>query len=312
MSQAKGAFSMIANDIHLTHGSFKTYDTSLIAYIDIPHRDDGEKRHRELAHRTIDLMRANGFHIEPDPEVLRRHRCISRNYFTGRRGDLKVRIEICSMSVIAEFWQDLVVVNRNGGRYDFNKRARMPYLLGKAFEHISLKILASWEREGMERVEPPSSANPDPLAYFNSTWNSTFDVRNGRNRFERREDGWPSDREIDCWDRSDADGNRLEQCAVRYFRTRNGCLARAVVAGGINSRWLAVYGPGSRDFTHLSHYELFSFRPDLPRRDKGASRRECGLRRQLKKCLEAGEAARAESISRLLLAEGFEAAAEAA
>ncbi|CAH1690992.1 conserved hypothetical protein [Hyphomicrobiales bacterium] len=303
---------MLATDFHLTHGSFKTYDTSLIAYIDIPHRDDGEKRHRELAHRMIDLMRANGFCIELDPEVLRRHRCISKNYFTGRRGDLKVRIEICSMSVIAEFWQDLVVINRNGGRYDFNKLARMPYLVRKAFECISRKILASWEREGMELINPPASANPSALAYFNATWNSTHDVRAGRNRFERREDGWPSDREIDCWDRNDADGNRLEHSAVRYFRTRNGCLARAVVAGGINSRWLAVYGPGERDFTHLSHYELFSFRPDLPRRDKGAYRRECGLRRQLKRCLEAGEVARAESISRLLRTEGFEVASSAA
>lgn len=303
---------MLANDIHLTHGSFKAYDTSLIAYIDIPHRDDGEKRHRELAYRTIELMRANGFHIELDPDVLKRHRCISRNYLTGRRGELKVRVEICSMSVIFEFWQDLVVTNRNGGRFDFGKRNRMPYLVGAAFECVSCKILASWEREGMERVEAPSSANPDPLAYFDATWSSPRDLRAGRNRFERREDGWPADREIDCWDRSDADGNRLEHGAVRYFRTRNGCLARAVVFGGINSRWLAVSGPGSKDFTHLSHYELFSLRPDLPRRDKGVSRRECGLRRQLKKCLDAGETARAEIISRLLSTEGFEVAASAA
>jgi hypothetical protein len=79
---------------------------------------------------------------------------------------------------------------------------------------------------------------------------------------------------------------------MRYFRTHRGHLMRGRCYGGINGRWMVIFGPGLRDHTHVSNWELFLCDPRVaPRRlhPHGAQR----LADALAKAVEAQEFERA-------------------
>ncbi|RAU43470.1 MULTISPECIES: UvrB/UvrC motif-containing protein [unclassified Pseudomonas] len=58
-----------------------------------------------------------------------------------RRGDLQGNLKMSFGTLEFQMWQDVVnVENRNGGRYDYQKEERMPYMLRLMMEHTRQKI----------------------------------------------------------------------------------------------------------------------------------------------------------------------------
>lgn len=178
--------------------------------------------------------------------------------FTGEWKGLKFG-GYASCKVDLTFYQDIVCTRPDGGRYEFDRRQKMPYLIGKRYE-LTMNVLTEALRTiGFSpRAARVESANPDPLAYFNSKWTNT--------RFRRDENGWPDEKELASWDRRDGDGEILHQGAIRWARDRSGYLRRGRVYGGINGMWMFVYGPGRRDHTHESARSFFTWTPETPRK----------------------------------------------
>jgi hypothetical protein len=221
----------------------------------------GSMHDRETFNGIKRVLRRKGFTIFMDPEVRRRHPMIAKDHYVGSRptphGLLQFVAETYPTGCKFEFYQEIVRQNPNGGRYDFDKRRKMPFLVGKGFElavaAIGRYLLA---RGFVAHPGKLDSANPDPLAYFNSHWDTDSDRRRGAHRFERDASGWPAASVLADYQRRDAGGSVLQHGCVRYFRDVRGYLARGRCYGGINGMWLVVYGPGRCDFTHLSAREL--------------------------------------------------------
>jgi hypothetical protein len=254
--------------------TFSTFDATLCvaARTGIPDRVGvtWDRPDYETWNRIRHALEAGGFSFALDPWIDKGWPSLNKSHAVGRRatphGDLFVATETYPTGCKFEFFQEVVTVNRNGGRYDFDRREKMPYLIRKAFEAAMRRARAHLEGRGFTETTKLDSPNPDPLAYFNAHWDGDYERRRGTHRFERDETGWPSTKEIGlaCW----TNGRPLiTHGAVRYFRDFHGRLMRGRCYGGINGMWMVVYGPGRRDYTNLSRHELFDCDPRiLPRR----------------------------------------------
>lgn len=135
------------------------HDTSVTAWYEVDYTDADVAATRDaiLAH-----LRSRGFHLKTDPEIKKKYPILAPHHHVGHNGDLNVHIEQAGRSVKVEFWQDLVVENRNGGRYDFHRRQRMPYLIGKQYDNERSKLMAMLGARGLEvRPAKPRLAGMD-------------------------------------------------------------------------------------------------------------------------------------------------------
>lgn len=286
----------------MTERSFRTHDTMLFVAATT---DRPEKRgfgttepDWETFNRLCEVLIGKGFAIGADPRTMQRCSGIAKYHRLGRCRDLWVKAQVYPMGCEFAFFQEIVRTNPNSGYYDFDKRAKMPYLIGKQFEAALAAMKAHLlERGFVAEPEKVASPNPDPLAYFNDQWDSEWDKKRGVHRFERDESGWPAASELRFWPGKDADGASLTHGAIRYRRDAKGYLQRGRVYGGINGTWLFVYGPGRRDFTHASAREFFSCDPrTVPRKQHPIARRVARLRQEMQKAVEAEAFERAARI----------------
>ena len=217
----------------------------------------------ETFNRICDNLRSIGFEIGSDPDIDRNFPTLSGTHRYGSWGRLEFKAETFPVGCRFEFYQNVDFSNPNGGQYDFDRRARMPYLIGKQFEFAMRSVREHLvSRNFFERTEV-KFANPDPLAYFNDRWDGEWEKKRGEHRFKRGEDGWPLLSELNSGANLDADKVPFWHGDTLCARDRKGYLRRGRVYGGINGMWMMVFGPGPRDCTHLSHWELF--RPDSHR-----------------------------------------------
>lgn len=235
------------------------------------------------------LLKRRGFSVVRDPRIERDYKLIGKWHRYGRKGDLEFKAEIFPRGFKFEFFQNLVVENKNGGEYDFDKLAKMPYLIRKQWELTAKKILAKLEAMGFVLERNVKSPVHDPLAYFNDRWDTQYERSRGIHRFARDETGWPTRSELGCMANGrDRDGVEIHHGDIRYFRNPKGYLMRARVYGGINGIWMAIYGPGASDWTSKGHYDLFTCRPtEVPRKLVDKDRRKRRLASELKKAVAA-------------------------
>ena len=226
---------------------------------------------KDVFARIVQQLNRMGWTCEVPAEMVKRYSLsFASNYRACRKGDLHGELSLGGRHIEFVMWQELHnVSNPNGGRYDFDKEQRMPYLL-----RLQMQVTRCRLRDYLVNVfdgyvftpERVSSPNPDPLAYFNARWDGEYEKRRGTHRFDRGPDGWPSERAMSSWDRKDADGRPLSHGDVRWMRDRQGRLRRGRVYGGINGMWMIVYGPGPRDHTHESAGKFFTYVPCMPRK----------------------------------------------
>lgn len=125
----------------------REHDTSLTVWYETNYTEADVKATRDAVVRHL---RARGFKIGLDQRILRDHPIIKDLFHEGRLGNLKVRVDLAGRTVKVEFWQDLVFENSHGGRYDFDKRERMPYLIGKRYEVERNRLLDLLAGRGLE------------------------------------------------------------------------------------------------------------------------------------------------------------------
>lgn len=222
-----------------------------------------------------------GWKLQKDAGV---HKCIRAGYYTGRKGDLEAVLECGGRSIKVEFFQNVNIKNRNGGRYDFDKYKLAPSHLqrqmwaemnaltkwalsvGYHFEskehggRVPIDVLRPIELQIRDRMRTQVHYGNDPLDYFNRSWDA--------DRFKRGDDGWPVDSEIGSYNRKDRDGNIMQNGDIRYFYHWDKRLGVGRVFTSMNNMW-EVWSLDCR--THLSKrssYELFSCADadKLPRR----------------------------------------------
>lgn len=243
--------------------------------------------------RIVQLLNRLGWTCKVPQEYIKQY---SLDFARSRRecskGDLRGWLDLSGRHIEFQMWQGVNTPTRpdHGGRYESNKEAVAPYLLRLEMIRTRNRI-----RDYLCNVfsgyyfDPPriDSANPDPLAYFNDSWDGEYEKKRGVHRFNRGADGWPDyETVLQSWDRKDRDGNLLRHGDVRCVRNHKGHLLRGRVYGGINGMWLFVYGPGRKDFSHHSHGEFFTYQAGEPVRKVSARRRRSRLEGELSAALK--------------------------
>lgn len=194
-----------------------------------------------------DTLRTGGIDIVIDQSVAR---SIRKAYRVGKHtGGLELVTECHRALIRFEFFQNVAnVENPAGGRYDFEKRQRMPYLIGLRFEWARRKMFAFLESIG-GRANPAKMTSPvaDPLGYFNESWSSHYGPGS------RDDTGWPSfeHRKSIGFGRSamDRDGQVIATGGLYWHRLDNGRLVKGRAYPQANGQWLIVYGSSSDQWT---------------------------------------------------------------
>jgi len=242
---------------------------------------------RDVFARIVQALRRLGWTVGPQHYIFTNN----DNRFC-QKGNLKGDLHMGGRSIKFEMFQSINCPTRpdNEGRYEWSKTELMPYVMRLEMERTRRRI-----RDYLCNVftgyafQPPkiASPNPDPLAYFNDSWDGEYEKKLGTHRFKRGADGWPAESELGSWDRRDKDGVTMSHGDVRWMRDRNGRLLRGRVYGGINGMWMFVYGPGQRDHTHESARSFFTYQPDMPRKQVDQHKRRKRLEQELAKAIKA-------------------------
>lgn len=217
---------------------------------------------RDVFARIVQTLNRLGWTVGPQHYIFTRN-----NARFCQKGDLKGDLLINGRHIEFKMFQSINCPTRpdHEGRYESNKEACMPYLVRLEMQRTRNRIRNYLCNvfEGYTFVPSKiQSANPDPLAYFNDSWDGEYEKKRGTHRFTRGPDGWPDAKAVGDHARMDGDGARLDHGEVRCTRDRyTGRLRVGPIYGGINEQWLMVYGPGPADFTHAYRTQLFSYRP---------------------------------------------------
>lgn len=268
------------------------HDTSLGIWQDDP--NDPTFR-SEIFEGLLRQMKARKWKVTADPEVLKRHRCISPNYRVASRGELRAEISICGRHIELKLWAETWPIdNPNGHRYDFGKRDRLRYL-DRLRVVLEFRRIEAWLRTF--------------CAVTVTDRNLTIRVgRGGLTALEAIEanyaTSWHSDKALGrpiCWSDYNAkssDGALIEHGATVWFKDHGGRIGRGTAYYHINNMWWVVSGRWAR--RNLGSHEIFVHQPaDLRRKRNDRLRRE-RLERELARAIRLSNFRRAETLTRIL------------
>lgn len=263
--------------------------------------EGGEAVTKALFHIVMHALRRHGFKVEKDPLIEKDYKTISRWHRQlskeTPRGTLYVSAEYFPAGMRLEGWQTVVSDNPNGGRYDFNKLAKMPYQIRLTWLKLLRIVQRVLARKGIEIESKKPEWEDDPLGAFNDGWTSA--------RFRRGADGWPDESELKSWRQIDADGVPLRQGDYRYVIGHDYRWWRVRVYGGINGMWIGVSGAGITNH-NASAYHSRVDQQTLRRRAVKASIVNDRMTRKIVEAINAGQFRKAETIARQLTARGVD------
>ena len=219
--------------------------------------------HFGTLHRLFNMLRAEGFTIENDAEVAK---CIRDDYFIGRRGDLELYAHRYPAGFEIMFFQNVVIENKNGGRYDFHKFQKMPYMIRLRFMKYRDKIIALLK--SVEDLKDESKADPRLAeewikARYVEEWHHE---QKDMNFLLSDLDGQTQE----SYNGRDRDEKTLHNGDVKYFRHWDGRLYRGRVYHNINNMWWVILDR----FTvrNVASFELFDLTPEDNRRRQAKPR----------------------------------------
>ncbi len=255
----------------------------------------------ESVFRSVLLaLKRIGHDVSRDPRIERDYKILSKSHRLaerkGSQGSLWISCQWFPAGIELTGWQNVVYTNPHGGQHDFNKLAKMPYLIRLSWLKSLRVVVDVLSRRGIAMRPPDPEWSVDPLAAFNSQW--------GAERFARDGTGWPANSELCRWRQDDADGTPLRPGEHRYVAGPGQRWWRVQVYGGINGMWTGVCGAG---ITCHNAGGYFSRLPgDRRRRAVGATLARQGLTKAFRAAIERQDYSRAAAVSRAAAARGIE------
>lgn len=219
-------------------------------------RDIWDKKwsHYAILFRLINFMNSRGWHIENNKSV---HKCIKRDYWYGRKGDLEFYLDRYPRGFRFEFYQNIVFENRHGGWYDFDKFGKMPYLIKLLFinETRHMKVFL----EGLGCSDDTQSvyklAEDGIKQDYVNCWRHP---QNSMDEFRLSDlDGLTCE---ESYNHTDRDKKIIYNGQIKYFRHWNGRLMRGKVYHNINNTWWVILD--RHKYTNMADFELFDPTPE--------------------------------------------------
>ena len=129
--------------------SFSERDTKLSVWL----ADPKDPLVLQMRNDVVRLLRSLGWRVQLDPYTKKHYPCISNDHHHAQRGDLQAKLRVSGRVFDIEFFQDIVHENKNGGQYDFDRRKKMPYLIGLQYEAAVRKVAACIESLGLPTLK---------------------------------------------------------------------------------------------------------------------------------------------------------------
>ena len=240
----------------MNRDSYRFYDADIMYYnntVTAKNWFHFKYPHYGTLHRVFNMLRKEGFTIENDVNVAK---CIRSNHFTGRCGDLEFVADRYPRGFKIQFFQNIVFENRNGGRFDYDRFQKMPYMIRLQFLNYRNKIVSFLN--DLEDLKDDT----DPKPRFAEEW---IKVRYTEEWFHEQNNTDFKLSDLDGQTQPDyngtgRDGEMLHNGDVKYFRGMDGYLCRGRIYHNINNMWWVIVDKYT--VRNVADFELFDLRPE--------------------------------------------------
>ncbi|MCO7218143.1 hypothetical protein [Halomonas sp. OfavH-34-E] len=249
--------------------------------------------------RIAQQLRRIGWQTEVPADMVERYgRRFAEGYRYCRKGDLQGRLEVTGRCIKFEMWQDVASVeNPNGGRYDFDKEKRMPYLLWLEMERTRRRlraylcnVFAGYEfnhkpRDGRTAKRGPGAMTA--MEWVEECWRTSWHFKGDTSAYA-----------ISDVNRKSADGKLIEHGQRVYFADRKGRMCVGTAYYNINNMWWVV--TGKYGVTNEASFALYVDSPGDLRRKRNDGLRRRRLEGELSRAVKAMDFRRAETLKNIL------------
>jgi len=205
--------------------------------------------HYGTLHRLLNFMRSRGWCIQNDDSV---GKIIRNDYFYGKKGDLEFELHRYPVGFSFEFYQNIVFENIHGGRYDFDRFNKMPYLVKLVFLNETRYMKAFLEGLGcIDNTKPSYKLAEDKIKRnLVESWHHPQKSMD----FKLSDlDGTTCEGD---YNHTDRDKNIIHNGEVKYFRCSiSGRLMRGKVYHNINNMWWVIVN--KYNYRNIADFELF-------------------------------------------------------
>lgn len=241
-----------------------------------PHRFRNQYRHYSYFYQILHMLADEGFKVEKDPETLKYYKIISRDHWHGRRGDLEFYAHKFPAGFEITFFQNVNFENPHGGKYDFDKLEKMPYLIRLQYTLYMQKIIKKLNTltEVKDTTTPPAKTAEEKVKIdlaFN--WHFFPDAN-----FDLQTDV----RKPESYYGLDKNKKQIHNGDLKYFRDYwSGYIKRGRVYYRANMQYWAIIN--SREAVVVNGYDLFEDFPVGEPRRKAPDRTPQSYKRLLEK-----------------------------
>ena len=232
--------------------------------------------HYSYFYKILHRLEREGFAVEQDPDTRVRYKIIAKDHWYGRRNNLEFVATKYPNGFEMVFFQNVVHKNPHGGRYDFHKLEKMPYLIRLQYIKYmgivvdTLKSLVEVEDKTMpvgrtaeERIVIDLSCN------FCMLPDKDFDIHELDGTDPGEGYGWggyPGTTK-------DRDGKLVKNGDIKYFRSGwNGYLMRGRVYYRANQQFWAITDKNNLELIQNANMMFDPTPEDLAQRRKAPDR----------------------------------------
>lgn len=239
----------------MDRNTYRMYDSSLIVHTKEHAKDHGPQDWMAFDEYLLNSMRRTmkkaGYSFRQDVTVAK---CIRRMYYAGSKDDVHFACDASTTGLKIEFYENVIRDNKCGGRYHFDKMAKMPYLRRMKVKLIHEKLAARLEILGYtcSNTVPHERA----AAYL---WQARADLIGFQGQRMYDEERQP-------YNDTDKDGVRIQDGELRYYRDYGGHLKRGIAWHHINNMWWVL--SNEHEVHNVCCRDLFTYDPEKhPRRE---------------------------------------------
>lgn len=225
--------------------SFIIHDSSINIWSEI---DSDEVLYKKL--KT--LLKKLGFSWKQDPYTVKNYPSLAKTYHYGILKDLEFCSQIHPKVIEFDFFQNINFENPYGGKYDFDKVSKMPYVIRLRFQKIISCI-----KDLLKTLEFKDESRYIPENSFDAVMFRRSEI--GDYHKSAYDPAYQQEYNV-----TDRDDNRLRDGDIRYFYDNHGILMRGTVYYNLNNMWFVILN--HLEYTNVSASSLFSWKPNLPKR----------------------------------------------
>lgn len=210
-----------------------------------------------------------------------------------RKGDMQAELSISGRCIELQFWQDVQnVSNPNGGKYDFDKEARMTYLqrleMNRTRNRIRdylCNVFTGYTFEPRDPSIGPMGVTAEEMAAHRRRTSGHYVPELDRARIHSRND-------------HAADGGTIFHGAKVWVLDSKGRIVTGTAYYDLNSTWQIV--TGRYGLFHAQTGKIFTRQPENLRIKRNASDRRKRLEREMQKAIERMNFERAATLRDIL------------